>query len=466
MNSLGRVATFLLLAFPLLAQVPSVQEHPCKGTIPNARCGFIEVAEDSAKPAGRKIHIEFVRVRSTAKDRDPDAWIDIAGGPGVASTPDPGFMLQVFGYVLKRRDLVFYDQRGTGASSGLHCDLHDGVKPENAGDFIPEDGVQQCWQKVSPTAELSKYNTTASVQDLDQLREGLGYNKLVLHALSYGTRLAQAYLQAHPEHVRALVLEGALQPGARIPVGFARGTQKTLEAVLDDCRHEPACKPIAEEIDLKKIAAMKELTFTSGERTVHMTSAQFFEMLRTMLYDAEASRRVPLLLSQVSRGDTHQLGILYHLAYRDNPAFSWPLWLSVTCAEDTPFIREDEIGPDTQGTLPGAYRIRQQQQACKFWPVPKRDPALGKPTDVPVLLMEGAVDLVTPPWPEQKFHHYFPQGTQLVLPHTGHMPIGLDGIECLDNIEEQFLTSPGNKPLDTTCVAEIRRKPFVVEEKK
>jgi pimeloyl-ACP methyl ester carboxylesterase len=456
----------LLLASTVIAQVPTVHEHPCQAVKPNTRCGYIEVPENLNNPARRKLNIEFIQVRSTANGRDPAAVIDIAGGPGVAETPSGlGLIFEVFGYVLKYRDVVVYDQRGASRSSPLNCDLYGHVPPMEAGDFLPSQGVQRCHQQMSERADLAQYNTTASVEDLDQLRAALGYDKLVLHALSYGTRLAQAYLQAHPEHVRAVVLEGALKPGTRIPLDYAKGMQRTLDAVLGDCRNDPTCKPVASEIDLPKISAMKQIVFTSGGNTLSITPPQFFEIFRILLYDGEGARQVPLLLAEVSHGDAHQLGKLYERAHGDDPNFSWPLWLSTTCAEDTSFIGEDQLHPATQGTLAGDYRIRQQQQACKVWPVPKRDPGIGKPSNVPLLLMEGQVDPVTPPWSDAELRRYFPEGRQVILPHVHHMPVGLDGIECLDEIEEQFLATLDNKKLNVSCLNTIHRKPFIVNAK-
>lgn len=98
--------------------------------------------------------------------------------------------------------------------------------------------------------------------------------------------------------------------------------------------------------------------------------------------------------------------------------------------------------------------------------MPRREPAVGKVTDIPVLIMQGQLDLVTPPWSDDELHRHFSNGRQVVLPLTGHMPTGLDGSECVDNIEEQFLFKLDSQALDTRCLSNIHRKPFVVEEEK
>ncbi len=457
----------LLLVFAassLLATTPPVIEHPCRQPVPNARCGSIQVPENRARPRSRMISIEFVQVRSTAKHTEPDAFLDVSGGPGIPSTPSAGFMVPIFAYVLRHRDLVIYDQRGTGASNFLHCDLHEGMSASERADFLPEQAVRECYRSTSARADVAQYNTAASVQDLDDLRAALGYDKLTLHALSYGTTLSQAYMQAHPEHVRAAIFEGAVQPGMRIPLGFAVGMQRSLEGVLDDCRHEPDCHALAQKIDLDRFAGIAKLTFQEGGVTIRVTSGQLFEALRTLLYDADSARRLPLILGELSQGDKSSLAGLYEAMDRDDAAFSWPLWLSTICAEDTPFIPERLIAPATRNTLAGDYRIRQQQRACRSWRVPKHDPAIGKPAKIPILLMEGKFDPVTPPWKQQDLLRYFPVGRQIVIPHAGHLLVGLEGIECIDMIEDQFLTSLDPNALDTSCLNGVRRKPFLLTE--
>jgi pimeloyl-ACP methyl ester carboxylesterase len=138
----------------------------------------------------------------------------MAGGPGIPSTPSAPETVTIFAYVLKHRDLVMYDQRGTGASNLLYCDLRQADKPEERGDFLPASAVSRCYQRIVRRADPAQYNTSASVGDLEDLRAALGYRKLTLHALSYGTRLSEAYMEAYPANVRAAIFEGALQPAS------------------------------------------------------------------------------------------------------------------------------------------------------------------------------------------------------------------------------------------------------------
>jgi pimeloyl-ACP methyl ester carboxylesterase len=101
----------------------------------------------------------------------------------------------------------------------------------------------------------------------------------------------------------------------------------------------------------------------------------------------------------------------------------------------------------------------------QFRPLTRRDPAFGRATNILALLIEGELDLVTPPWAEDQFHRHFTNGRQVVFPHMGHVAIGLDGLECVDNVEEQFLSTMDPRRLDTGCRDNIRRKAFLVEDK-
>ena len=125
---------------------------------------------------------------------------------------------------------------------------------------------------------------------------------------------------------------------------------------------------------------MKQITFDSGGNAMSVTAPQFFEMFRNLLYDGESQRQVPELLSEISLDDNQQLGKLYKKINYDDILFLAAL-CSIICAEDTPFISEDQVGPLPEGTLAGDYRIRQRQEACKLWLVPKRA-AIGTPSNI------------------------------------------------------------------------------------
>jgi len=171
---------------------------PCNlpGVSGPARCGTYEVFEDRAAKSGRKIKLHLVVLSATDHAPASDAVFVFHGGPGAPAT-DLVYEAAGFGPLGGLRnshDLVFVDQRGTGSSNGLHCDIGD--DPEDLqvffGELFPVEKIRACRQKLEAVADLRLYTTAIAMDDLDEIRAALGYEKIDLVGSSYGTIAAQS----------------------------------------------------------------------------------------------------------------------------------------------------------------------------------------------------------------------------------------------------------------------------------
>jgi pimeloyl-ACP methyl ester carboxylesterase len=136
-------------------------------------------------------------------------------------------------------------------------------------------------------------------------------------------------------------------------------------------------------------------------------------------------------------------------------------FLAVTCTEDVARIRESEVAAAVAGTFLGDYRIRQQQRGCEGWPraaVPK-DHFTAVRQEVPVLMISGDADPVTPPRWAESARKYLPNSVSLVWRGAGHVPVGTP---CAMRIAAQFIAAGSVQGLDAGCVGEWRRPPFVI----
>src|SRR5688572_3960416 len=189
---------------------PSLELKTCqvRGIKGDAKCGTLEVFENRATRKGRKIPINVVVLPATGAKREPDALFYFAGGPGSAATEDaPGFV-DILARIREHRDLVFVDQRGTGQSNPLNCNLFNPADPQSFfGSFFPVDDVRKCREQLEPKADLTLYTTEIAMDDLDEVRAALGYEQINLYGASYGTRAALVYLRQHPKHVRTAMLQ-------------------------------------------------------------------------------------------------------------------------------------------------------------------------------------------------------------------------------------------------------------------
>jgi pimeloyl-ACP methyl ester carboxylesterase len=309
------------------------------------------------------------------------------------------------------------------------------------------------------------------MDDLDDVRAALGYDRINLAGASYGTQAAQVYIRRHPEHVRAAFLAGVATPGFRLPLPFARAAQNAWERLLADCAADPACRGTFPDLrnEFDAVLARFEhgaiqvtmLDSAAGtSRPVTLERESYVEHLRLMLYSTGAARFVPIVVHQAFLGDFVRFQTM---ATRFDPggALARGMYFSVTCSEDVPFITEQDIVAETRDTFLGDRRVRAHLAACQEWPRADVARAFTDPvkSDVPVVMYSGEADGATPPWIAEEAVRFFTNGRQIRVPHAGHQ---IDG-PCGWNLMQAFFRNPSAGQIDAACVGDIRRPPFATD---
>ena len=154
------------------------------------------------------------------------AVVALAGGPGQATLPLAQFIEEAIGPALATRDLLLFDQRGTGASGALSCAALSAVELRTANSF--SEVIQRCARQLGPAR--GAYTTRESVEDLEAIRQAAGYEKLVLYGTSYGTKVALDYAQRYPQNVASLVLDST----------SSRASEATILRTLRTPRLQPS----------------------------------------------------------------------------------------------------------------------------------------------------------------------------------------------------------------------------------
>jgi pimeloyl-ACP methyl ester carboxylesterase len=448
-------------------QVPGIQGA--------ARCGTLEVFENRATKSGRKIGINIVVLPATGAKREPDPVVYFAGGPGGSATGDAAGLAQAFVRLREHRDLLFVDQRGTGKSHPLDCEFYNPADLQSyLGYFFPLDEVRKCRTKLEADSDLKLYTTTIAMDDMDEVRAALGYDKLNLFGGSYGTRAALTYLKRHPQHVRTATLQGISPTNQLMPGDFPQQTERALQGVLSECVADEACNKAFPNIKDEAKAVLAQLLKgpveveiqkrNSSERVkVKLSRDLAAEAIRYMLYSPVPAGRVPLILHLAAQGNYVPLTYAA-LEYRNNlvAGGSNGMYLSVTCAEDLPWIKPGEGERMAEGTFLGDYRLRQQREACALWPRADIERNYQEPvrSDLPVLILTGQWDPVTPPSNAERVAKTLTNSLNLVVPSGAHGLDGLEGIDCVDNIVMEFIERGASKGIDTSCVKSIHRKAF------
>src|SRR5438132_1012342 len=207
------------------------------------QCGTLDVFEDRSRKTGRRIALKIVVFPATGQDKAADPLFYIPGGPGSSATEDAPFVAQQFATIREHRDLVFVDQRGTGGSNPLNCDLFNPADLRSyLGDYFPLEDVRKCREQLESKANLKLYTTPIAMDDLDDVRAALGYNQINIIGGSYGTRATQVYLKLHETRVRAIILHGVSPTNQFMPRDFPQHTERALDGVMADCAADDACR--------------------------------------------------------------------------------------------------------------------------------------------------------------------------------------------------------------------------------
>src|ERR1041384_714528 len=456
----------------------ALKDCDVQGIQGKAKCGTLEVYEDRAARTGRKINLNIIVLPATSAQREPDPLFYFAGGPGSSVTEEAAGLAQLFAKIREHRDLVFVDQRGTGGSNPLNCDFYNADDLQSyLGYFFPLDDIRKCRTQLEPKADLKLYTTTIAMDDIDDARAALGYDRINLFGGSYGTRAALTYLKRHPQHVRTAILQGVSPTNQLMPRDFPQDTERALQGVLSECVADQQCNSAFPNVKAEAQAVLAQLIKgpveveiqkpRSSERVkVKLSRDLAAEAIRYMLYSPLPASRVPLMIHLASQGNFAPLARAA-LEYRVNlvGTGSNGMYLSVTCAEDFPWIKPGEGERIAANTFLGDYRLRQQREACELWPraTIERDYAQPVRSDVPVLLLTGEWDPVTPPSNGDATAKTLKNSLHIVVPHGAHGLGGLENIDCILAITTDFIERGTTNGIDTACVKTIRRKGFALK---
>jgi pimeloyl-ACP methyl ester carboxylesterase len=459
------------------SEIAKVKLEPCE--VPSLketdRCGKLEVFEDRDAKSGRKIALNILVLPALSPNPKPDPVFYLEGGPGgsAVASGKASPLGKLFKAWQADRDVVFVDQRGTGESNPLRCEMET---PDDMSRYFGENelvrftNVTACRDKLSQVADLKLYTTPIAMDDLDDVRQALGYDKINLFGGSYGTRAALVYIRQHGDHVRAAVLDGVAPTNFKLPLPFAKGVQNALNRLFADCAADPACHKAFPDVksdfeaalalfDKGPVSVTAFNTVTKKPQQFMMTRGAFVDAVRLLLYDPQSASLLPLFIHQAAQGNFGGIASLGYFADRQlADIMASGMNLSVICAEDAPVITESDVRQATEGTYYGDYRVKAMLAECKDWPRGKVAANYTDPvrSDVPVLIISGDVDPVTPPWLAADAVHYLSHGRQIVGKNWSHSSIS----DCGNRLIADFISRGSADTLDAACMQAVTRPAF------
>jgi pimeloyl-ACP methyl ester carboxylesterase len=388
------------------------------------------------------------------------AVVALAGGPGQATLPLARFIAEAMSPALTTRDLLVFDQRGTGASGPLSCPALGAAEIATAHSL--GEVIQRCARQLGPAR--GAYTTRESVEDIEAIRQAAGYEKLVLYGTSYGTKVALEYARRYPQHVASLVLDSTETPEG--PEPFHVDTFKAIRPMLRELCSPHACDAVSRTplSDLARLVAESSLRPLTGhaydgqgkriKRSI--TSRSLFEVLLAGDLNPAIGHDIAPLARILTIAATHPP------SEESTGADDETLFITTSC-EETPFPWQRGAPEATRAveaeaalnSLPGSdfYPFDAESALldmtiplCVAWPdASTPSPAAGPLPDVPTLILSGGQDLRTPTADAQRVAAMIP-GSELVrVPYTGHSVIGSDLSGCSKSAVADFFAGSAVK---------------------
>ncbi|TLF76807.1 alpha/beta fold hydrolase [Nocardia cyriacigeorgica] len=399
------------------------------------------------------------------------------GGPGVPLIAHAAQATQLASALLDDHDLLLIDPRGTGQSSPLDCGA-DEREFELGTREQQRQVVARCGERLGPRA--AGYTSAATADDIDAVRERLGIPRLVLYGISYGTFLMPVYAERHPDHVQSMVLTGAFLPDFDL---LNRPNADAVSLALHRiCERSGACDGATAVADLRTVArrlAAQPLEI-GGANPMLLTEAK----LATLIFEVATSNvgadpsaptplgSLPAALHAAAAGDDTGLRHFAEHAVGAPPTENIDLYMTVAC-NDYPTVwsraatvteRERQYRRALDAAEPSASAfslagfnaaVRDGGDACIRWPnITAAHPARpsGALPNVPVLVLSGDLDAITPDAHGEQVAARFADATFLSVPNTGHVP-DLEPSGCVTGIVDRFIRTGTTGP--TTCVESI-----------
>lgn len=438
-----------------------------------ARCGSFERPENPDDPGSARILLNVAVVAALSLEPEPDPFVPIAGGPGGATVRFYAAYAQAFEKVRRNRDILLLDQRGTGESARMECDVGDEIIE---GQISYDETVAYTRDCLDTLPYDPRYFTTSvAVHDLEALRVALGYGPLNLYGSSYGTRVAQHFARRYPDSTRSVILDGVAPPQIALGPAIAVEAQKALDAIFERCEEDPACSErfpgIAGEFAalrsrLEDAPAQVALPnpVTGRPESITFGHIELAAAIRLLSYSPNTVALMPFLIHEAAMENYVPLASQYLMIMETmSDALALGMHNAVVCTEDAPYFEGENVsGEMLASTYIGPIMMEALSAMCSIWPRGVMDEDLRKPlaTGKPVLLLSGDADPVTPPRFAELAAVDLKSARHLIGADQGH---GQAPRGCMPDIIGRFVDSGTIDDLGENCYLRVFAMPFFLD---
>lgn len=474
----------------VIGETGEVAEHECSDYLSGTglTCVLVTVPIDRADPAAGGTAVS-VAIRPGTGDESLPPLAILQGGPGGASSELAPFLPS------RPYAQVLIDQRGVGfGSADFWCDEWQAAlaeifeAPRAEAEAIASEAFTRCSDRFKRDPVFAHISTESHAADVVDVMAALGYERWLLYGVSYGSTIALEVLRDGPASLAGAVLDGVYPAFLDADVDIARGAERVIRELDEECSVDPACSAILEgatdgdgvtmagllaELIPRLNADPIVIPFSAEETTLlkpfdaPIDGDSVAGAVFQMLYDDFSATFIPAVLAGLARHDdagtagtdgtvtaarlVALLGVetASQQAHTGAPA----TFAAVTCAEWLPLASGPPAGV---GEFAAAVVGEGLAAQCEPWAI-AASPLPPEPvqSDLPVLMVSGWFDPVTPPSFAEQAAEHMPHSTHIVSRTRGH-GIWVWGYDsCVDRIVADFLAEPGAE-LDTACASEDR----------
>jgi pimeloyl-ACP methyl ester carboxylesterase len=464
----GSLLSTLMVGHTMVSQVqaadavtPSLTLAGCfvEGVNNQLQCGKLSVPENWAQPTDINIDLNVIVVKAISNTPKPDPLFLLMGGPGQAASELVSGLIKIFHDVHQDRDLVFVDQRGTGLSSPLLCDEEEGDIYKDVNSDFDVNDIKKCLADFN--VDLSQYNTNSAILDFDAVRVALGYDKINLYGISYGSRAAMVYMRDKPEALRSVILDGVVPPQVVVgPMGIEAA--RAFDILIEQCKTHQDCQKqypnlvsdyqnIRAQLEIAPIRTTIDHPVSDKKIALNIDSKKFINTLRNQLYSVGRRELLPYIINEFAQGNYKPFVGLMSQNEDSSGSMYVGLTFNILCNEDIPRASKDLLAKDSANTFSGRHTFEVFSDICKHWPTFTAPANFGEQVNstIPTMLLSGELDPVTPPaWAEiaakglTNSKHY-------IAKNAGH---GLVTQTCAGSMIGEFVDSLNLEEVDSSCL--------------
>ncbi|PNQ72167.1 hypothetical protein C1T31_12635 [Hanstruepera neustonica] len=446
--------------------------------------GYLEVLENRDKPDGYTIKLPIYIFKSRSKNPKPDPILYTVGGPGYTSMLASKYM--AYYKYLDDRDFILFEQRGTQyAQPSLDCpEWANAVYESNLPSFdaaktdsLFQQAAKACNERLRKKGiDLNCYTTNQIAEDIQDLINTLGIPEYNLLTLSYSTKIGQVLMRDYPDKIRSVVMDSPLPLEVSYDEESVGNLLETVSMLLSDCENDDKCNAAFPNIKSRFFEYLKEKTINPLQVEVENPNNRALETfylkgedLISVFSSAYTSDvpNIPFEINKLLNNDlTSVKEQLSNLFQEPGAGTGIGMRLSVWCAEEYPFNSQEVIEtqtykyPETKGLSPATY----DKNICEIWGVKKvaeiENQAIS--SDIPVLLISGAYDELTPvKWAESMTHN-LTNAYHLIFKGWKHGPTTNWSNPCAMQAANDFFNNPTKKP-NPDCFEQIKIPEFKTE---